>query len=159
MKNLNNLIQILQKANIDFVIVGGYSAVLHGSSMVTQDLDICIHFHESEILNLRKALESYHPVHRMTPQRLSFLEYPQEIKNVKNIYLETDLGILDILGFVGGVGTFEDVKKNALKIDFFGHQCFLLSIQDLIQAKKYLGRPKDIMVVKELECILKKENE
>ena len=47
MKNLNNLVHVLQNANIDFVIVGGYSAVLHGSSMVTQDLDICIRFDEA----------------------------------------------------------------------------------------------------------------
>ena len=29
------------KAEIDFVIVGGFAATLHGSSLVTRDLDVC----------------------------------------------------------------------------------------------------------------------
>ncbi len=155
MMNLVELIQILQKAEIDFVIVGGYSAVLHGSSVVTQDLDICIPFTENTVLKLREILSPFHPVHRMTPQKLSFLEYPESLQTLKNLYLQTDLGTLDILGFVGGVGDFEAVKKNALRLEFFGSVCLILSVDDLIAAKKFMARPKDFLVIKELECLYK----
>lgn len=40
-QQLNELIQRLCDADIDFVIVGGFAGILHGSTLVTRDLDIC----------------------------------------------------------------------------------------------------------------------
>jgi hypothetical protein len=39
---LNQLIERLAGANIDFVIVGGFAGMLHGSTLVTRDLDVCM---------------------------------------------------------------------------------------------------------------------
>jgi molybdopterin-guanine dinucleotide biosynthesis protein len=39
--DLNQILQRLCDADIDFVIVGGFAATLHGSSLVTRDLDVC----------------------------------------------------------------------------------------------------------------------
>jgi hypothetical protein len=41
MSELNKLLQTLCDAEIEFVIVGGFAAMLHGSSMLTRDLDVC----------------------------------------------------------------------------------------------------------------------
>ncbi len=155
--NLGQLIQILQDNEIDFVVIGGFSAILHGSSMVTQDLDICIRFDEATLFKLRDIFKDLHPKHRMRPDKLSFLEYPTSFKHTKNIYLETDYGILDILGFVGGVGDFNEVKKDAVKIKVFDKPCSILSIDNLIKAKTYMGRPKDLMTIQELKCINQKK--
>jgi hypothetical protein len=38
---LNRLIERLCDANIDFVVVGGFAGMLHGSTLVTRDLDVC----------------------------------------------------------------------------------------------------------------------
>jgi molybdopterin-guanine dinucleotide biosynthesis protein len=38
---LTQLIHRLCDAEIDFVIVGGFAGILHGSTLVTRDLDIC----------------------------------------------------------------------------------------------------------------------
>ena len=40
----------------------------------------------------------------LTPQRLSFLDTPAAGVSLKNIYLQTDLGPLDLLGSITGVG-------------------------------------------------------
>lgn len=157
MANLKKIIQILSENQIDFVIVGGFGAMLHGSSQVTQDIDICVSFNESLITRLRTALKDYHPVHRMTPNKLSFLEYPADTKSIKNLYLQTDLGMVDLLGLVGGVGELDVLKKNALEIELNGKKCRVISVEDLIKAKKFMGRPKDVVTVKELECILWQE--
>jgi molybdopterin-guanine dinucleotide biosynthesis protein len=42
--DINRLLQRLCDAEIDFVIVGGFAATLHGSSLVTRDLDVCAIF-------------------------------------------------------------------------------------------------------------------
>lgn len=153
MQNLNLLLKILNENNLDFVIVGGFAAIVHGASQVTKDLDICVALSESDVKQLRVALEKLHPKHRMTPQKLSFLEHPQQISSLKNLYLQTDLGIIDILGQITGVGDFAKVAQNAITIELMGFPCKVISLDDLIQAKKAMGSPKDLQTVAELEII------
>ncbi len=157
MNNLNRLLQLLLTSDFDFVLVGGFAAALYGSSMVTKDIDICMLTSKENIEKLRLVLKDYNPRHRMTPQKLSFLHYPEDISIIKNIYLETTLGVLDIISTVSGVGTFELIKEHATMISLFGKQCPILSIQDLINSKKNLARQRDFVVIKELELILQKK--
>ena len=95
MNDLNRLIQRLCDANIEFVIVGGFAGVLHGSSFVTRDLDVCAVLTPDSVL--RDAFRELHPVHRLTPQMLSFLDNPDPGVEVRNLYLRTDIGPLDVL--------------------------------------------------------------
>ncbi len=155
MQNLGNLLDLLLSAKIDFVLIGGFASVIHGSSMVTHDLDICILFDPEHVEQIRECLRPYHPKHRMTPKRLSFLDYPGDLSNLKNLYLETDLGVLDIVGNIDGVGSFKQVSKNAMKIEIYGKKCKVISIDDLIASKKSIGRDKDLAVVRQLEAIKK----
>ena len=74
MTELNQLLQRLCDAEIDFVIVGGFAAMLHGSSMLTRDLDVCAVLTDASIAKLRTTFRDLHPTHRFTPQRLSFLQ-------------------------------------------------------------------------------------
>jgi len=39
--DINNILKRLCDADIDFVIVGGFAATLHGSSLLTRILDVC----------------------------------------------------------------------------------------------------------------------
>ena len=41
MKNPKILFELLRKNNVKFVIIGGFAAVIHGSSMVTEYVDFC----------------------------------------------------------------------------------------------------------------------
>ena len=43
------------------------------------------------------------------------------------------------------------IKKNAIEITLWAHKCRVISIDDLIESKKAMGRDKDIQIVKELE--------
>src|SRR5690606_28587056 len=127
--------------------------------MVTRDIDICYAMTPENIENLRALLKGLHPVHRQTPSKLSFIELPKELKGVNNLYLDTDLGTLDILSQITGVGDYERVKSKAIEVQVFGHKCKVISLDDLIVAKKTLGRNKDILVAQELEEIKKKQND
>lgn len=159
MQNLNNLLKVLLDNDIDFVLVGGFASALYGSTMVTRDIDVCYACTHENIKTLRAILKDLNPVHRQTPQKLSFIEIPEKIEGANGFYLHTDLGPLDILNQITGVGDFERVKSKAIEIQVFGHKCKVISINDLIDAKKALGRNKDLLVVQELEEIKKKNNE
>jgi predicted nucleotidyltransferase len=154
---LNRLLQRLSEAGIEFVIVGGFGAVLHGSSLMTRDLDVCARLTSRDVAKLRSALGDLHPVHRLTPQRLSFLDNPESGVPVKNLYLQTDLGPLDLLTSISGVGEFERVNDRAIEIEIFGRRARVISLEDLIAAKEALDRPKDKLAVAELRAILQKQ--
>ena len=95
---LSDLLNILIDKNIDFVLVGGFAGVVYGSTTVTQDIDICAVITPEQIDKLRECLKELHPRHRMTPKKLSFLEHPEDVSSLNNLYLETDAGVLDIMG-------------------------------------------------------------
>ena len=153
MNDLNQLIQRLCDADIEFVIVGGFAAMLHGSSLVTRDLDVCAVLTTENVQKLRLAFRDAHPAHRLTPQKLSFLDNPAPGVEVRNLYLRTDLGPLDVLSSILGVGDFERIHTHAVEVELFGRRCRVISLDDLIRAKEALGREKDVFAAKELRAI------
>jgi predicted nucleotidyltransferase len=153
MQNFSSLLQRLADAGLDFVIVGGFAAVTHGSSYLTRGVDICAVLTEENIAKIRAALADWHPTHRMTPRRLSFLTHPAVGEDVRNLYLETDKGVIDILSAITGVGDFERLKQRAEEIEVDGTRFRVMSLEDLIQAKEALGREKDLLTAKELRAI------
>ncbi len=157
MVQLNRLIERLCDAGIDFVIVGGFAGVLHGSTLVTRDLDVCTVLSAENVTKLRATLCDLRPTHRMTPQRLSFLDTPEPGLGMKNLDLETELGPIDFLGSILGIGDFERVRAASIEIDLIGRRCRVISLQDLIQAKEALGRDKDLLAAKELRAIAEKQ--
>ncbi|MBI2339043.1 MAG: nucleotidyltransferase [Deltaproteobacteria bacterium] len=156
MDNLNRLLKTLTDGEIDFVLIGGFAALLFGSSQVTKDIDVCVSLTPEHIDQLRKCLAPLHPKHRMTQKKLSFLEFPEDLRGLKNLYVQTDLGILDILGEVTNVGSFEEIKKRAAEISLYGKKVKVIAVDDLIKAKELLGRPKDLATVLELKVIREK---
>ncbi len=153
MQDFSTLLKRLADAGLDFVIVGGFAAVTHGSSYVTRDVDICALLTADDVAKLREALAEWNPKHRMTPQRLSFIAHPPSGVPVKNLYLQTDKGIVDVLSSVLGVGDFERLKRNAVEIEVDGSRYRVMSLSDLITAKEAMGREKDLLTAKELRAI------
>ena len=156
MHNLQQLLKRLAEAQFEFVVVGGYAGVLHGSALVTRDLDICAVLSTENVAKLRSLLADLHPVHRMTADKLSFLDIPTPESTVANLYLETDGGIIDVISTVLGVGDYDRLIQHAEMIPLFGHDCAVISLPDLITAKEALGREKDLLAAKELRAIAAK---
>ena len=148
-----DLLDYLDKAGVDFVIVGGFAAVAHGCTLVTQDIDICCDFSVDNLLELQKALADLRPVHRMTPHRIKLSLTAEGCKGLNNLYLDTDLGQLDCVSFIQGVGDFETVKARSQSICVAGRKYCVLDIDALILAKKLMDRPRDKEAVIQLESI------
>jgi hypothetical protein len=154
--DINHLLQRLCDAEIDFVIVGGFAAILHGSSLTTRDLDVCALLTQENVSKLREVFRDLHPVHRLSGQRLSFLDNPAPDVKLNNLYLGTDFGPVDFLGNVLGVGDFESVRASAVEVELFGRRCRVISLDDLIRAKETLTRDKDYQTVLQLRAIREK---
>jgi predicted nucleotidyltransferase len=154
-QDFDRLLHRLTDSGVEFVIIGGFAAVTHGSALMTRALDICVVLTDETVEKLRSTLADWHPKHRMTPKRLSFLEFPKT-GPVQDLYLETDFGIVDILSSVLGVGDFHRLKKAAENYEIRGRVYSVISLEDLITAKEAVGREKDLLAVKELRAIAAK---
>lgn len=153
MADLTDIIERLAEHDVDFVLVGGLAAVTYGSSMATQDIDICCDFSTGNLLRIQTALGGLNPIHRMTTNRIPLELTDENCKSLKNLHLDSDSGKLDCLGEVPELGSFAAVKRLSESIELDGISCRILRIEALIAAKKAMGRPKDIETIKQLEVI------
>ncbi len=150
-----DLLVRLKKTGVKFVIIGGFAGVVHGCTVVTQDIDVCCEFTCDNLLRLQDALAQSHPVHRMTPQKIKLSLTKENCKGLKNLYLDTDSGQLDCLDFVQGIGDFEKVLQASQAIEMEGIKFNVLGVDALIESKKSLNRPHDREAIVQLEAIKK----
>ena len=147
------LLARLNQHRVDFVIVGGVACVLYGTSYVTYDLDICIRLAAENFYRIQAALEDLHPCHRLTPQKLP-LELTDELcARLKNMYLQTDLGALDCLGDIAGIGDYDKVAGCSITMSFPFGDCRVLSLDSLIASKEAANRDKDSYALRFLRAI------
>lgn len=155
MQNLSELTRKLVEAKVEFVLIGGFAAVAHGATLVTRDVDICCRFSEGNLSRIQEALNGLHPVHRSRPNLP--LELTQEqCTRLKNLYLKTDLGILDCLGEVLGIGDFDAVLRQSIEVELPFGPCRILGIEGLIRAKEAMNRDHDRITVRQLREIKKR---
>ncbi|HSA60028.1 MAG TPA: hypothetical protein VLJ37_10135 [bacterium] len=153
----NAILNRLLENEVAFVLVGGLAAVAYGVSTMTQDIDVCVDFEPDNLGKILKALEGIHPRVRAGGGLIPLEEYePMRLAELGNIYVRTDLGELDLLGRVSGIGGYQDVKARAVSIELFGRSCPILSLDALIQAKEAMDRRKDMQVALELRAIREK---
>jgi hypothetical protein len=153
---VNDLLAILERLlqhRVEFVLVGGQAATVHGVTLVTRDVDICMAFTPENLARLDHALADLHPVHRMTPQALPFRLADFEPGALRNLYLKTDWGMLDCLGEITGVGGFETVARRSVEVDLPIGRCRVLSLAALIDAKSALDRAQDKLALLQLKAI------
>jgi hypothetical protein len=150
------LLETLNRAGVRFVIVGGVAMVLRGSGRVTVDLDVCYARDRPNLEKLAAALAALHPRLRGAPPDLPFLWDAQTLASGLNFTLTTDLGDLDVLGEVTGLGTFNDVLQLAGTLDVAGTETLVLTLDGLERAKRAAGRAKDLLDLAEIGEIRKR---
>jgi hypothetical protein len=147
-------VQALCDGSVDFVVIGGLSATFHGSARVTYDLDICYSRASANLSRLTAALAPFHPRPRGFPANLPFIWDERTLHNGTVFTLQTDIGEIDLLAEVAGLGAFDDVRQHAITVEAFERQIATLDLPGLIQSKRAAGREKDLSALPELESLL-----
>jgi hypothetical protein len=152
--NFDLAIQRLCDAGVEFVVIGGWAAIFHGSAHLTNDLDICYSRDSKNLARLAHALAPYHPRPRGFPDGLTFVWDAKTLSSGTMFTLTTDLGIIDLLAEISGVGDYGEVRAASLEVEAFERRIRALNLQALIQSKRAAGRPKDLLILPELEGLL-----
>jgi hypothetical protein len=157
-QNLSELIRRLIEGQVEFVLVGGFAAVAHGVTLVTRDVDICCRFSEVNLMRIQTAFTSLHPVHRSRPE-LPLALTPEQCATLKNLYLKTDLGVVDCLGEVLGIGDFESVLRHSVELELPFGNCRILGLDALIRAKEAMNRDHDRFTARQLREIQRRRRQ
>ena len=130
MTNFESLLQLLAEQNVELILIGGVAATIHGSTRLTNDLDIVYRRTPDNMARLVASLVSHHPYLRGAPPNLPF-----------HFNVETfPRGLNFTLPF-------------SIKLEVFGISCYCLGLQRLIEVKRATGRPRDLEVIAELEAL------
>ena|SRR5437762_1849926 len=155
------LFQRLVQEQVEFVIIGGFAAVVLGVPYVTQDIDLCYNPERANIARLERALAPLHPrlrVHGLTDEEARMLPFQLDKRTLQQtaiMTLQTDVAELDLMSTVPGVGNYVQVQNAATTIEVFGLQLLVLDLPALVASKRAAGRPKDLLILPEIEALLR----
>lgn len=149
------LVRHLSDHRVEYVLIGGLAMMVHGSSYQTKDLDICYSRTEANIATIATAFAPLHPYLRGAPAGLPFRFDTATIRAGLNFTLVTDLGDVDLLGEVAGVGQYMQALAQSEDKEMYGVCVRVLSLDGLIAAKQAAGRTKDRLHLLELEELKK----
>jgi len=154
MTDFEALLRHLVGHEVEFILVSGAAAVAHGSTRLTEDLDIVYRRTPDNIARLAACLAPSKPYLLGAPPGLPFQLDAGTIGRDLNFTLTTQFGALDLLGELTGGGRYEDLLPHTMKLEVFGVPCLCLGLQRLIEVKRPAGRPRDLEAIAELEAIL-----
>lgn len=152
------LLRRLSAGQVEFIVIGGTAATVHGSAHVTVDLDIVYRRTTENIRRLADALAPLNPYLRGAPPGLPFRFDPDTISKGLNFTLTTTAGDLDVLGEVTGGGTYDALLPKSQALPFGADAYRFVDLETLIVLKRAAGRPKDLERVAELEAILEERH-
>ncbi len=104
-------------------------------------------------------MRAYHHRPAGFPPQLPFVWDEQTLRSGTVFTLDTDLGRIDLLAEVAGLGGWAEVGTNCVRISAFDREVWTLDLPSLIRAKRAAGRPKDLLVLPELESLLDAAND
>jgi hypothetical protein len=151
------LLSVLCDRGIDFIVVGGAAAVLHGAPVTTLDLDIVPEQSGANLVRLLEALRSLDARIR-DPAGRDLRPDEALLAGTGQVLLTTRLGPLDVLCRLHDGRGYTELLPGAAVMRNETHQIRLVSLADLIAIKSSTGRARDQMVVPILLALLRRQD-
>ncbi len=147
---------ILNEEGVDYVVVGGFAAVVRGSSLPTRDIDIVPSRSPENLDRLGRALRRMRAQIRTDGDPVPApLDGPFLANMPVMLNLVTDFGEMD-LTFVpaGSAGGYDGWKVAATSEELSdGVVVVAAGLDDIIDSKRAANRPKDQMALPYLESL------
>ncbi|MGI9112154.1 MAG: hypothetical protein ACR2GT_08180 [Gaiellaceae bacterium] len=158
------MLEILNRHQVRFVVVGAFSAVVQGYPLPTQDLDVTPARDPENLERLAAAMQELGA--RMRVPEGAAVAFPLDAKLLEQAVawtLTTVAGPLDLVFEPAGTSGYDDVRNDAVELSLRGLPLVLASLRDVIRMKEAAGREKDLMALpalrRTLELIRRREAE
>lgn len=147
------ILKTLDRHGVRFVIIGGIAGRLWGSTTVTNDLDICYGRDRANLQALATALRELKVKLRGVDRDVPFITDARTLEMGDHFTFTTTAGNFDCLGTPKGSGGYDALARTATKMDVGGVTVLVASLEDLIQMKRAVGTPKDLIEVEILSAV------
>jgi len=152
--DLEQVLSALVPARVQFILIGGWAAALHGSARSTLDVDVVYSRAPENIRRLVNALHPHAPYPRGAPPGLPFRFDERTVQMGLNFTLSTGLGSLDLFGEAAGGGSYDALLPCSQEVEALGFRFRVVTLERLIALKRAAGRPRDLEPIAELEALL-----
>ncbi|MBM3672809.1 MAG: hypothetical protein FJW86_11605 [Actinobacteria bacterium] len=140
------LFATLHEHRVRYIVIGGIAAALHGSPLMTVDVDICPDTHPANLQRLCDALRAMNARIRTASEDdgVDFQCHPELLAGMRMLNLVTDFGELDLTfeppAFENG---YSDLAPQAVAIPVGSVEVRIAALDNVIESKEQANRPKD----------------
>lgn len=152
--NINEFIQYSNKHQVRMLMIGGGAVNFHGYQRHSADVDFWIDVSKN---NLKKLIKVFRDL------KYDIVDFPKEVyekkQNISIKFSPIDLN-LELITKFDVNKTFDEAFKDSIEAQIEGNSLLkwnVLSLDDLITSKIKSGRNKDLLDIKELQKINKKQ--
>ncbi len=150
------LLVTLVEHDVLFVVIGGLAGNIHGTPVVTHDLDVCYSRDRANLERMASVLGAIHASLRGAREEGEF-PFPLDAQALAlgdRFTLRTDHGPFDILGTPTGTRGYDDLAADATRFEIAdGIVIMVASVSDLMRMKRASARTKDIAQLAHLEAL------
>jgi hypothetical protein len=153
------ILRVLERHGVQFVVIGGLAAALQGSPFVTTDVDVTPRRARKNLEQLSAALKELEAKIRTesVPEGLPFDHDANSLAGVGLLNLTTRFGALDISVEPLGTAGYQDLVRDAKPFELGGVRVLVASLADVVRSKEAAGRDKDRLVLPTLRRLLEEE--
>ncbi|MCY7299897.1 MAG: hypothetical protein LH616_11880 [Ilumatobacteraceae bacterium] len=148
--------RILNEEGVEYVILGGFGAIIHGSPLTTRYLDVVPQREADNLDRLGRALGRMGAQIRIDGGAVDTRIDGPFLANMPHILnLVTDLGEMDLTFTPAGPRSdFDGWRKHAAEKEIGeGLMVWVAALDDIIASKRAANRPKDQMALPYLESL------
>jgi hypothetical protein len=139
----DRILGALLEAKVDFVLIGGLAAQVHGSPSLTRDVDVCFDLDRENLDRLAAALHVLVAIRRGLPAEVAAPIDTRALRAGDLLTLRTRYGDLDLLAHPEPGLDYQVLAERSITTELLGHRIKVASLGDLMAMKRAAGRPKD----------------
>ena len=144
-KDFKELLELLNRHEVKYLLIGGYAVGLHGHARTTNDIDIAVADDEANVAKVANALEEFGFNAREAAAQL--FSKPRSL-----VIMGVEPMAIDILNYIDGT-TFDTAYGRRKSVRVEDIDVSLIGLEDLLLNKRYVGRLKDLADVEYLERV------
>jgi hypothetical protein len=142
------VLAVLNRHEVDYVLIGGVAMQAHGHVRTTQDLDVIASWSRENTTRLAGALRDLGAQLRGVDASLLGIDIgdPAQLHDAGNLLMETRHGDLDVFSIeqtAGAPRSYERLRERALRVELRDLTLLVAHPEDLIRMKAAAARFRD----------------